>query len=548
MKKLLYSALLMVAALMVSCTKEDSSKNSNEEVVRVPVTVSASFGNPISRTYLDGNAVKWSAGDVIGIIDGLCESGSTSAEKSAAIQQFTISDLSADNSSATFTGSLASGLTNYYAVYPYDATDFVSASEGYVRHFFSSTQKASAPDTFDDNYNPAVALLKDGALSFKNIGGLLKINVLADNVKKINITANDGGTVGGVYYITLNANGDISGITLASSRPSVNLVPDGSTTFSSGIYYIAVSARTYTGGLNLAFTLDDDTVKYRSTTADVVVERAKITSLGSVDPNTDTFKAVTFPVVFDLGFPSGSTVASSGYNNSDKACMAEWISGSWYTSSKGKTTATGEAGKWLCRTQSQAYMTFTWADAIGTLGVSHYTEIANNLKYYLSTPGVKGVWTDDYFEFVLPVKDFAANTTIRLTMPIYTRQGPTFWEVKYKDGDTWKTTATANLPAYDGAEVTATATWAVPYLAVTANTSNEQTVDMTFSEAVSQGELKIRVQCVDGSIISSGVNAVTTGNTTPHVNSDTCDAPFYFYNPNNRANYSDAITFAIVTP
>ena len=130
-------------------------------------------------------------------------------------------------------------------------------------------------------------------------------------------------------------------------------------------------------------------------------------------------------------------------------------------------------------------------------------------------------------------------------MPIYTRQGPTFWEVKYLDGGVWKTTATADLPAYPGAAVTATATWAVPYLALTSTTDNLQTVDIPFTAAVDKGELKIRVECVDGRIFSSDVNAVTTGHSYPYPDTGaTGTAPFYFYNPGNRT--SQAITFDIV--
>ena len=118
-------------------------------------------------------------------------------------------------------------------------------------------------------------------------------------------------------------------------------------------------------------------------------------------------------------------------------------------------------------------------------------------------------------------------------MPIYTRQGPTFWEVLYLDGEEWKSTAKDNLPAFEGSDVTARATWAVPYLAVTATTDNEQSVNMTFANEIKSGEIHIKVRCVDGSILSSGANKVTTGATGPYGGA-TAGAPFYFYNPGKR--------------
>ena len=100
-----------------------------------------------------------------------------------------------------------------------------------------------------------------------------------------------------------------------------------------------------------------------------------------------------------------------------------------------------------------------------------------------------------------------------------------------------KSTAKDNLPAYEGAEVTAKATWAIPYLAVTATTDNEQSVNMTFANEIKSGEIHIKVRCVDGSILSSGVNAVTTGAVGPY-NGGTASAPFYFYNPGKRNDQS----------
>ena len=178
-------------------------------------------------------------------------------------------------------------------------------------------------------------------------------------------------------------------------------------------------------------------------------------------------------------------------------------------------------------------MTWNWDSAIVGTGVSHFIESINNIGSgrRLSTPGIKGIWTNDYFEFTLPVKNFAAGTTLKLSMPLFTNYGPVFWEVLYKDGENWVSTATNNLPAYQGSTVTRNATWAVLYHSnATSDTSdNMYSVDMTFNNAISEGYVKIRVKCVDGSVFASGVNAVLENQTKPRNSSNTASATFYFY-------------------
>ena len=314
--------------------------------------------------------------------------------------------------------------------------------------------------------------------------------------------------------------------------------------------YVAVAPFTVPeGGLNLTFTDVDGTETSLTAFAS---EKEVGTSLEAGETMSaylsgisDGIIPVTFPVVFPMGFPEGAAATTDGYNNPTVA-EHTWVH-EWYAdaacSASGKTSHkqtdwTGHHGTLYCADQPQAYMKWVWDEKLADLGIIHFIETTNSLgSNYISTVGIKGVWTDDYFEFVIPVRKFAAGSTLCLKMSLYTRQGPTFWEVLYLDGDQWKSTAVDNLPAYEGAEVTARATWAIPYLETKSTIDNEKSVNMTFEKEIKSGEIHIKVRCVDGSIKSSGLNAVTTGNTTPNIKSGAADAPFYFWNPGKRQDH-----------
>lgn len=247
---------------------------------------------------------------------------------------------------------------------------------------------------------------------------------------------------------------------------------------------------------------------------------------------SDGIVPVSFPVVFPLGYPDDDNT-KTGYCNAVNGWMAEWVNDPACASATRLTeTWNGQHGKVYCYSQNQAYVTWNWADGIKDTGIKYFIETANTARLYISTFGVKGVWTGDYFEFTVPVRKFEAGSQLQLTMPIYTRIGPVFWEVLYKDGDAWKTTAKENLPAYDGADVTATATWALPFggAANTTEVDTDQSVIMKFENAVKSGIINIRVKCVDGAVVCSAENTVTTV-TAPTNSKGNASAPFYFWNP-----------------
>lgn len=536
MKNIRLFAIIGIGACMaLSCTKEETQGEVTSTGV-VPMTFPAATAS-VTRTVLtNGTRVEWTAGDAISVIDGC------SAAKDANFNHKFICGSIDAQGCGSFSGE-ASVSDVYYAAYPYDANDFIT-EEGKMRAALTSAQTASAPGTFGPNFNTAVATLRNGVFQFRNLGGLIKFTLTKDNVTKVTLTANDKGNIGGVFYIYFDENGDIDDArtTVASARTSLTLSPSGSATFAPGTYYIVAAARTYTGGISMSFTRNDGDPKTVTTTEDVIVGRSKVTNVGSFDtsvPVIEHVTPVTFPVVFPLGFPNGDNT-QTGFCNSANEWALPWATDDACVSATRTTQSwSGYHGKMLCKDQNQAYVRWYWAEGIASTGVKYFIETANTASLLISTFGVKGVWTGDFFEITLPVKDFEAGTTLKLTMPIYTRSGPTFWEVLYKDGEEWKSTAVENLPAFEGSDVTRKATWAIPFggAAASATIDTDQTVEMMFDNAIDEGTVTIRVRCVDGTVVSNAANSVSVV-TKPANSSNNANAPFYFWNPGNKSSQS----------
>ena len=146
MKNILrFGLFAALATVSLSCAKETVNENSpagEREMIEMTFTA----GNDVlTKTYLDGNAVKWHEDDVIGIHDGY-----SASKKTELNQKFTIESINADGS-AVFKGTAAAEQEAYYATYPYDANNFIT-EEGKMRIAFMSTQTAPTLYKVQDPY------------------------------------------------------------------------------------------------------------------------------------------------------------------------------------------------------------------------------------------------------------------------------------------------------------------------------------------------------------------------------------------------------------
>lgn len=229
----------------------------------------------------------------------------------------------------------------------------------------------------------------------------------------------------------------------------------------------------------------------------------------------DSVEPAEFPVTFLLGLDEEGA----------QTCNAD-LQPTW------KTTETAD-GKWLS-TQPQAFAQWNWGPRFEGETLVPYIEFVNSGK--ISSPGIKGIWTGDNLEINIPVKNFAAGTTLNIDFPFYGRQHPMFWDIEYLDGTEWKCNRkqlSSVRPAKDetgkhadmeGKPITCEATFHSNL------GSNHISENITFSEAVADGWIKIRIVSVHAEYQNGGSGATNDFiRPAPWNNGSKYGAPFYFH-------------------
>lgn len=396
----------------------------------------------------------------------------------------------------------------FYAYYPYNTaisdptslTVSVASEQLYSRGIASySCFVAGAEPT---------TVVPDVVLGFKAIFSVLEFNVADDILdedgrsvlRSIAISAPEGTdmAIGGVYDLT-------SGIftpdaTQSSSSVTVDFGADGLVLSDSYTKVSAVVAPVSVPAEGLTVTVtgingdsSDITVLAGETSTELAAGTVTSIMLGR---DNDGVVPVTFPV--------------------------EWLLGHGLEDRHPVTTATQplwvSAGIWTCDAQSQAVC--NWhkdSDPLST--AMQILETVNSGK--ISSVGIKGLWTDDYFEFSIPVKKFAAGSVLTMSFPLYGRQIPVFWNIDYLDGDVWKTVDLDNKTAYDPS-YSMECTFVARRGAVLVRKA------LVYENGVKSGYLKIRLRVADGSV-QADTDTKCARRDAPWTSGGAYGAPFYFY-------------------
>ncbi len=277
MKKLsiFTAAALMLAA--VSCNKEAAPIAEPEQgtpaVQKITFTAYADNGAD-TRTILDGNDIKWAAGETIYVFDGTAPRAftSTNTEEAAIV---------------TFEGEAAEAET-YTAVFP------AATMTGSTINATIPVYQTATAGSFDPKSNVAVAVSGTDPndptlLQFKNAGAVVKFQLTDTDIAKVRLDAIGGEKLAGKAAITLNSE-NLPVVAMSSDAEScVILKPSTGNFAASTTYAIAIAPGTYAQGFKLTLFKADGKFKSFSNKNTQTLARNSMMDFGTI-PAVATWK------------------------------------------------------------------------------------------------------------------------------------------------------------------------------------------------------------------------------------------------------------------
>ena len=257
MRKISIFAAFVVAMTAVSCVEDINS--GAPAVNDGAVTFEASFG-VMSKAVLEPGAteskVAWEAGDQVGVLVG---EGNYLYSAATAGYSTTLS--------TEATGVPSEG--TYYAVYPYDSEAVLA--EGVITTSLPAEQTAVL-GSFTTHL--AVAQTTSDNLAFKNVCGLVKVIIDAENVTKVVFEGNSGEVVAGGINVTVSDTPSWA-VVAEQGATSVTLAPV-SGTLAKGAYYFAVLPQTFAAGFKVTAYKGTEYSVIRNVATEFTLERADI--------------------------------------------------------------------------------------------------------------------------------------------------------------------------------------------------------------------------------------------------------------------------------
>ena len=221
----MFAAACTAAFVLASCQEESFEGRPDSDNYYASVET---FGTGTNTELGEGRSVIWSLEDRIAIFEG-----------NGAGQAYQVLDSYIGKSSGEFaeveglvTEGTGAAFDGTVAVYPFNEDLSVTsrAKGDYIIEgiSFPSEQKYIA-GSFSDEVFPMTAICENGnrTLSFKNIGGVLKLSLTGNNsVSQITLTGNSGEPLSGSATVTLGSDG-IPSVTMSDdASTSVSLICD----------------------------------------------------------------------------------------------------------------------------------------------------------------------------------------------------------------------------------------------------------------------------------------------------------------------------------
>ena len=271
--KLYALAALAASAFLVSCNKETVTDTPS---VKTPISFIA-FGEPQTKVTLDFSQaanVRWLDNDLIAVFDGTAQN------------QFSIDPGTNTGESATFSGEVTAGATNLYAVSPYSAA--VSQSSSNLTVTVPSSQTISSSTNVDPAALVQVGIVDNGSIEFKQVCGLLKIEVTGSQVHSIIVSGN---ALAGTATVA-SSTGVTSSVSSASN--SITLTYEGDANFPAGTYYAAVlPGTTSAGNFSIQLVTEYGATWVKTAASAVTFKRLKGLDAGNIDGSASFARHIT---------------------------------------------------------------------------------------------------------------------------------------------------------------------------------------------------------------------------------------------------------------
>ena len=240
-----FMALAAIAALSVSCDKEQTAGDGQPSKVEMTFTSRAAGQSQVAsgtKTALqNGEKVVWTAGDAIGIFGN-----------SGKAEQFALESIDeSDASVATFKGSALPAET-YYAVYPYDADAELSGDA--ISAELPAVQTAAGDGTFAAGVNLSAAVAENGNLQFENLCGLVTLTLSSVpegySLESVTLEGRNGEKISGEVSVSVP---DLKAVAGENAGTSVTLAAAEGSYLSAEAYVFTVIPATFSNGIRVTF-------------------------------------------------------------------------------------------------------------------------------------------------------------------------------------------------------------------------------------------------------------------------------------------------------
>ena len=225
--------------LSAACAKEAIHESVPSQDGMKAIEFTVQLEDTGTKAWLDGLSVCWSDGEKVAVFDGI----------SAEPNEFTV--WNANGKTATISGTVSDGATEFCAVYPFRAAK--SRTETGVNISIGQYQVIPEGKTVDPDALVSVALSSGGSMLFRNVVSLVAFDITTNNVRSVTFYGNGEELITGAGAVDLSGSNPVSAAT-GSSYVSVS--PESGSTFSQGRYYATVLPAELNSGVTFAVTTD----------------------------------------------------------------------------------------------------------------------------------------------------------------------------------------------------------------------------------------------------------------------------------------------------